>query len=187
MQLVQCPTDPLLSCVLATAQLLPNGQKVQPLVKAEQDRFSVLLPQLVDCLVQNGSNLGEIRVLIRVHIEFSSLSLPELAAAFTPEHRGRDETRVLVQPSPKHDIPRKPVRFLGQVQENGLSHIFGEMGVAPDQAHRRRVDQIDIAFHELPKRLLRPALDVLCQQTLGFCHRFTVKGRRWEKSATKSH
>src|SRR5690349_8332819 len=55
-----------------------------------------------------------------------------------------------MQPTREHGIPPQRPGFLSQPREDNLGNVFRQMGVI-DLPPSRRIDQIHIAFDDLPK------------------------------------
>ena len=109
---------------------MANRAEIALLEKAQQDGRAVVGAQLVDSLVQDGRNLGEVRlgvVLQRIH--FNGLPFPELTTALAAQDRGGHVTSVPMQPTTKHHLAGKRASHAGQVCKHGLDHVLRPMRV----------------------------------------------------------
>ena len=84
-----------------------------------------------------------------------------LTSALISHERSGNVPRAPMQPASKHDVLGKHPRQPRQIREYRLRDVLGPMGVAVDQPHGRRVDEVNVARNQFAKSLLRAIGDVI--------------------------
>src|SRR5437016_779385 len=75
-----------------------------------------------------------------------------LASALFPADRVRRGTPGgFVNPAGEHDASWQHARFSGQVRENHLRHVFGQVGVAVELPESRRIYEVEMAADQFTK------------------------------------
>ena len=175
-QLFHGAADAFLRRVLVAAQRHADGAEVAMLEKAQHNRRPVAGAQLIDGLVQQGGDPLKLPfgVVLQI-VHFSGLPFTILTAAFVSHERGGDVPCAPMQPAAQHDVlgnlPGQP----RQIREHRLRDIFGPVGVAVDQPHGRRINEVNVTRHQFAKRLLRAVGGVLRKQCPVIRHLSPVK------------
>ncbi len=136
-QFLQGTTHPFLRSVFAAAQDFADRPQIALFKEAQQNGSAVIRAQLVDGFVEDGSNLGQIRLReILLFIHGNRLPFADLAATLAAHDFGGHEARVAVQPAAQHHVAWQCAGLARQVHENSLGHVLRQMRVPTDQPDR---------------------------------------------------
>lgn len=75
-----------------------------------------------------------------------------------------------MEPATEHHVCGKGACETGEVRKDVLGNVFCEMGIALDPPEGRRIDQIDVAGHQLAECRFRGVSDVFGEQCSAVRH-----------------
>ena len=81
-----------------------------------------------------------------------SLLFAVAAALFGATGVGGDKPGAGIKPATQRRVPQKFCRLAGEIGEDRLGHVFGQMRVVIDLPHGRRIHEIDVPGDQFRKR-----------------------------------
>ena len=79
-----------------------------------------------------------------------------------------------MQPSGKDDFGGEAGGLAGEIDEDGLGDVLGEMGIVINDAKRGGINKIDVPRHQLGKRRFRALGVVSVQELLVIGHHLSI-------------
>jgi hypothetical protein len=157
--------------VFVGAQGLTDCAEILPFKEAEQDGRAIRFAQFIDGFVEEWRDQGVVRlgvVLQRIH--FHSLPFARLPTVIATRESCGHEIGVPMQPAAQSHILRKGPSLAGQVHKDGLRHVFRPVRVTRNQTERRRINEVNETFDQVPEGAVRAVLAVFGKQALRVPH-----------------
>ncbi len=168
--------DALLGGVFAAAQCFADGAKIALLVKAQQDGGAVFGSEFVDGLVEDGRDLGEVRLgMIGKRVHGGGLEFALVTATFTAHERGGDMAGIAMKPAAQGRISGQRVGLLREVKKNGLGDVLGAMRVTAHETEGGGINQIQITSEDFAKGRFGAVFNKVGKQGLSLGHVFSSK------------
>ncbi len=131
---------------------------------AQHDDLAVARGETVEGFVQDRGQLEPVSILAGVVVEsidFHGNPFPFLAAVFGAKGFQGGVASMAVQPAAEDGAVRERMSFAGEVGEDQLRHILGQMDIAAGHPPGGGIDQGKVALDQFPKGRLGALANVL--------------------------
>lgn len=149
-QSVQCPVDPHARRILTGSEQLAHTGKGLLVKEAQNDRRSIALGQIQHRFLQHRCDAFPVEVLSLFEFpDFHREPFPPTSPGLCPDHIGRDEGGMAIEPTGENHLAREGAPFGGKVREDDLCDVFSQGRVAMATPQGRGINEIDVAPYQL--------------------------------------